>query len=285
MATIIDGKGVAAAIRGEIKEEVTAIQAESGDVVGLAVVLVGEDPASQVYVRLKKRDCAEVGITSIDHDLPGDTTQADLIALIDKLNADPAVNGILVQLPLPKGLDENAVLDRIDPAKDVDGFHPTNTGLLSQNRATLQACTPAGCIELCDRYGIDLNGANAVVIGRSNIVGKPLALMLLHKNATVTVTHSRTKNIAAVIKQADVIFAAVGVPKMVTADMVKEGAVVIDVGTTKVGDKLTGDVDYDAVFAKASFITPVPGGVGPMTRVMLLKNTLLAYKNKDRMRK
>jgi methylenetetrahydrofolate dehydrogenase (NADP+)/methenyltetrahydrofolate cyclohydrolase len=278
MATIIDGKAVAAAIKSEIAGETARIKQAGGAPVGLAVVLVGADPASQVYVRLKKKDCQEVGITSIGHDLPAETPMDDLLALIDRLNADPAVNGILVQLPLPKGMNEDLVLDRIAVDKDVDGFHPANVGLLSQKKARLAACTPAGCIELLDRYDVPIEGAHAVVVGRSNIVGKPLAMMLINRSATVTVAHSRTKDLGAVTRQADILLAAVGKPNMITADMVKPGAVVIDVGTTKVGDKLTGDVDFDRVKEVASAITPVPGGVGPMTRAMLLSNTMTAYK-------
>ncbi|MBF0170235.1 MAG: bifunctional methylenetetrahydrofolate dehydrogenase/methenyltetrahydrofolate cyclohydrolase FolD [Nitrospinae bacterium] len=278
MATIIDGKQVAASIKGEVARETARIKEERGETVGLAVVLVGADPASQVYVRLKKKDCEEVGITSFGYDLPATTPMEELLALIDRLNADPAVNGILVQLPLPKGMDEDLVLDRIAVEKDVDGFHPANVGLLSQKKATLAACTPAGCIELLDRYHVPIEGAHAVVVGRSNIVGKPLAMMLINRSATVTVAHSRTRDLASVTRQADILLAAVGKAKMITADMVKPGAVVIDVGTTKVGDKLCGDVDFDAVKEVASAITPVPGGVGPMTRAMLLANTLTAYK-------
>ncbi len=278
MGTIIDGKQVAATIKAEVAEATAKIKADTGETPGLAVVLVGADPASQVYVRLKKKDCEEVGITSFGYDLPPETSMDELLALIDKLNADPAVNGILVQLPLPGGLDEATILDRIDVGKDVDGFHPANVGLLSQKKARLASCTPAGCIELLDRYNVPIEGAHAVVVGRSNIVGKPLAMMLINRNATVTVAHSRTKDLGAVTRQADILLAAVGKAKMITADMVKLGAVVIDVGTTKVGDKLCGDVDFDEVLPIASAITPVPGGVGPMTRAMLLTNTLTAYK-------
>jgi len=278
MTVKIDGKAVAAAIRGEITKETATIKSERGEDVTLAVVLVGSNPASQVYVRLKEKACHEVGMQSRQHTLPEDVSMEELLKLIDLLNADTAINGILVQLPLPKHLDSDKVLDRIHIDKDVDGFHPLNVGLLSQKLAKLAPCTPAGCIELLDRYNIPIEGKHAVVIGRSNIVGKPVATMLLHRNATVTICHSKTKNIAEITSQADILIAAIGMPLFVKPNMVKEGAAIIDVGTSKVDNKIVGDVDYDAVYEKAGFITPVPGGVGPMTITMLLQNTLLAYK-------
>ncbi len=278
MTQKIDGKAVAASVREDVRKEAERICERTGEKIGLAVVLVGDDPASQVYVRLKDKACKEVGMESFQHILPENTSMEELLKLVSKLNDDPKVNGILVQSPLPGHLDENAVLDRIDPNKDVDGFHPVNVGLLSQRLAKLMPCTPAGCIELLDRYKIPIEGAHAVVLGRSNIVGKPIAMMLLHRNATVTVCHSRTKNLAEVTSQADILVAAIGKPLFVTRDMVKEGAAIIDVGISRVDNKLLGDVDYDNVCDKAGWITPVPGGVGPMTIAMLLYNTLLAYK-------
>ncbi|MDH5477444.1 MAG: bifunctional methylenetetrahydrofolate dehydrogenase/methenyltetrahydrofolate cyclohydrolase FolD [Nitrospinota bacterium] len=278
MTTIIDGKTLAASIRAEINEETSGILKERGEKPGLAVVLAGDDPASAVYVRLKEKACAEVGMASFQHNLPSTVTQEELLALIDKLNHDKSVNGILIQLPLYSHLDSNAALDRVDPAKDVDGFHPVNVGLLSQNLATLMPCTPAGCMEMLDRYNIPIEGAHAVVVGRSNIVGKPLAAMMLHRNATVTICHSRTRDLKSITRQADILVAAIGRPKMITADMVKPGATVLDVGISKVENKLFGDVDFEQVKDVAGFITPVPGGVGPMTIAMLLSNTILAYK-------
>lgn len=278
MATLIDGKAVSAEIKNRIRNECNALRENRGEQVALTVILVGEDPASQVYVRLKEKASLDVGIKSNQITLPEDTTERELLDLIKKLNNDTSVNGILVQLPLPSHLDENIILDRIDPNKDVDGFHPTNVGLLSQKLAKLMPCTPAGCMELLDHYHVNIDGANAVVIGRSNIVGKPIATMLLHRNATVTICHSRTKNLAEIAGRADILIAAIGRPKFVTADMVKEGSAVIDVGISRVGGKLVGDVDFEPASKKAEFITPVPGGVGPMTIAMLLYNTLLAYK-------
>ncbi|MGK7345627.1 MAG: bifunctional methylenetetrahydrofolate dehydrogenase/methenyltetrahydrofolate cyclohydrolase FolD [Candidatus Nitrospinota bacterium M3_3B_026] len=278
MTVKIDGREVAASIREEIKKETWHIEKEKGERPGLAVILVGDDPASQVYVRLKKKGCEEVGITSYQHILPADTGMEELLALIDRLNTDPKVNGILVQLPLPDHMDKSVVLDRIHPDKDVDGFHPVNVGLLSHKLAKLMPCTPSGCMELLDRSHIPIEGAHAVVAGRSDIVGKPVAMMLLHRNATVTICHSRTKDLKAITSQADILVAAIGRPGTITADMVKEGAAVIDVGVNKVDNKIVGDVDYDGVFGKAGWITPVPGGVGPMTIAMLLYNTMLAYK-------
>jgi len=278
MSVLIDGKQLAAAIRAEVKEEAENIFKQTGAKVGLAVILAGDNPASQVYVRLKGRACEEAGISSFTHHLPPEITQGELMALIDKLNHDSSVNGILIQLPLYSHLDSNAALDRVLPNKDVDGFHPINVGLLSQNLATLMPCTPAGCMEMLDRHKINIDGAHAVVVGRSNIVGKPMAAMLLHRNATVTICHSRTKDLKSITRQADILVAAIGRPRMITADMIKPGAVVLDVGMNKVENKLCGDVDYDAAKDVAGYITPVPGGVGPMTIAMLLSNTILASK-------
>jgi len=282
-AKIIDGKQIAAEMQAELKAEVAQLK-EQGIVPGLGVVLVGDDPASQTYVTAKQRACEELGIYSDDNRLPADTSQKDLIALVKKLNADPKINGILVQLPLPKGLNEAEVLMTIDPNKDVDGFHPTNVGKMVVGEKAFLPCTPHGVIQLLLRSGVKIEGANVVIVGRSNIVGKPLANMLIQKNATanatVTVCHTRTKDIAFHTKQADIIIAAVGKPKTITADMVKDGVVVIDVGvnrikdaTKKSGYRLVGDVDFELVKEKASLITPVPGGVGPMTITMLMYNT------------
>ena len=277
MANIIDGKQISAAIRAEIKEETLAFEKENGIRPGLAVIIVGEDPASQVYVRNKRRACDEVGFYSEAYELPASTTQEELNALVDKLNADPAIHGILCQLPLPKHLNENEVILRIDPKKDVDAFHPANVGRIMIGDYSFLPCTPAGVMALLQRSGIDVTGKECVVVGRSNIVGKPQAMLLLHANGTVTICHSRTKNLAEVCRRADILIAAIGKADFFTADMVKEGAVVIDVGMNRRADgKLTGDVDFASVAPKASYITPVPGGVGPMTITMLLKNTLTA---------
>lgn len=276
MATIIDGKESAARVKAKVAERVEELGREGRDV-GLAVVLVGDDQASATYVAAKHRDCAECGITSYDHKLPADTSQEDLDELISELNADPAVNGILVQMPLPRGLDEERVISLISPEKDADGFHPENMGRLVRGLRAPRACTPAGVMRLLEDHDIDPTGKNAVVIGRSNIVGKPMALMLLEADATVTICHSRTQDLAHIVKQADIVVSAVGIVDMVTADMVKPGAVVIDVGMNRDDeDKLVGDVDYEPVAEVASAITPVPGGVGPMTRALLMKNTLEA---------
>ena len=280
MANIIDGKQISAAIRAEIKEETLAFEKENGIRPGLAVIIVGEDPASQVYVRNKRRACDEVGFYSEAYELPASTTQEELNALVDKLNADPAIHGILCQLPLPKHLDENEVILRIDPKKDVDAFHPANVGRIMIGDYSFLPCTPAGVMALLQRSGIDVTGKECVVVGRSNIVGKPQAMLLLHANGTVTICHSRTKNLAEVCRRADILIAAIGKADFFTADMVKEGAVVIDVGMNRRADgKLTGDVDFASVAPKASYITPVPGGVGPMTITMLMKNTLTAAKD------
>ena len=281
MAKLIDGKLISAQIRAEIKDEVVAFEREYGFVPGLAVVIVGENPASQVYVRNKARACAEVGFYSEVHELPASTTQEELSALVDRLNGDERIHGILVQLPLPKHLDETEVLLRIDPSKDVDAFHPYNVGKIMIGDYDFLPCTPAGVMALLERSGIDPAGKRCVVIGRSNIVGKPMAMLLLHANGTVTVCHSRTQNLAELCREADILVVAIGRADFVGADMVKPGAVVIDVGMNRREDgKLTGDVDFAAVEPIASAITPVPGGVGPMTITMLLKNTLTAARRK-----
>ena len=287
-AKIIDGKQIAADMQVEIKEEVTKLRQE-GIVPGLGVILVGDDPASQSYVTAKERACEALGIYSDDNRLPADTAQEDLIALIDRMNNDPKINGILVQLPLPKHLDEGEVLLAISPDKDVDGFHPTNIGKMVAGQPAFLPCTPHGVIKLLQRNGVKIEGAHVVIVGRSNIVGKPIANMLIQKNATgnatVTVCHTRTKDLAHHTQQADIIIAAVGKPNTITADMIKNGAAVIDVGvnriedaTKKKGYRLAGDVDFEAVKEKASVITPVPGGVGPMTITMLLYNTVESAK-------
>ena len=279
MAKRIDGKAISAEIRVEIKEQTAQFCAEHGYAPGLAVIIVGENPASMVYVRNKKKGCEEVGFYSEVHELPEATTQAELNALVDQLNADEKIHGILVQLPLPKHLDETEVLLRIDPSKDVDAFHPYNVGKIMIGDYDFLPCTPAGVMALLERSGIDPAGKKCVVIGRSNIVGKPMSMLLLHANGTVTVCHSRTKDLAAVTREADILVVAIGRADFVGADMVKPGAVVIDVGMNRRADgKLTGDVDFDAVEPIASAITPVPGGVGPMTITMLLQNTLTAAK-------
>ncbi len=279
MAKLIDGKLISAQIRTEIKEETAAFIAERGYAPGLAVVIVGENPASQVYVRNKARACEEVGFYSEVHALPEETTQAELNALVDRLNADEKIHGILVQLPLPRHLDETEVLLRIDPDKDVDAFHPYNVGEIMIGDYRFLPCTPAGVMALLERSGIDPCGKSCVVIGRSNIVGKPMAMLLLHANGTVTICHSKTPNLAKVCRQADILVVAIGRADFVGADMVKPGAVVIDVGMNRRTDgKLTGDVNFAEVEPIASAITPVPGGVGPMTITMLLKNTLTAAK-------
>jgi len=287
-AQIIDGKQVAADMRAELKTEVAKLK-EQGIVPGLAVVLIGEDPASKSYVTAKERACEEMGIYSNDNRLDADTSQEDLMALVEKLNNDPKINGILVQLPLPKGLNEAQVLLAIDPAKDVDGFHPMNVGKMVVGEKTFLPCTPHGVLQLLMRSGVTIEGAETVIVGRSNIVGKPLANMLIQKNptgnATVTVCHTRTKDLSYHTKRADIVIAAAGRPNTVTADMVKDGVVVIDVGVNRVEDatkkrgyRLVGDVDFEAIKEKASFITPVPGGVGPMTITMLLFNTVESAK-------
>lgn len=272
-AQILDGKKLSAEIRAKIKDETAALR-EKGIVPGLAVILVGENPASKVYVGQKEKGCLEAGFASFLHRLPSSTTQQELLGLINRLNADASVHGILVQLPLPPQIDPDTVLAAIRPEKDVDGFHPVNIGRLSTGLPTCEPCTPKGIMRLLRTTGIPLSGKEAVVIGRSNIVGKPVALMLLAESATVTICHSRTKDLADHVRRADIVVAAIGKPRFVTADMVKEGVVVIDVGINRLEEGLVGDVDYAPVSEKASWITPVPGGVGPMTIAMLLENTL-----------
>jgi methylenetetrahydrofolate dehydrogenase (NADP+)/methenyltetrahydrofolate cyclohydrolase len=274
-ARVIDGKAVAERVRGRVADEISSLGLRPG----LATVLVGDDPASAVYVRMKREDSAQVGIESFHHE-PGDDVSADALAgLLRDLNADDRVHGILLQLPLPDGLDQDRFISLIDPAKDVDGLTSANAGLLMQDREeAMVPCTPAGVMELLGEAGVELEGTRAVVLGRSILVGKPLLQLLLAANATVTQCHSRTRDLPAVCREAEVLIAAVGSPRLVTADMVSEGAVVIDVGTNRTESGLVGDVDYDAVAAKAGAITPVPGGVGPMTRAMLLVNTLRAAK-------
>jgi len=280
---LLAGKATAQSIRTELKSEVAGLAARHGRAPGLAVILVGEDPASQVYVRNKERACAEVGIASRPHRLPAGTAQQELEALIDALNADPEVDGILLQLPLPDGLESRPLLERIDPAKDVDGFHPQNMGRLAQGLPGFAPCTPAGVIELLRRYDLPTQGKTAVVVGRSNIVGRPLSIMLSQPgrfgDATVTLCHSRTPDLAEQCHRADFVFAAIGKPRFVTCDMVKPGAVVVDVGINRVDDCLVGDCDFGPLCAAASAMTPVPGGIGPMTIAMLLKNTVAAYKS------
>ena len=279
MAKLIDGKAISAQIRSEIKEATEAFAAKYEKRPGLAVIIVGSDPASQVYVRNKRRACEDVGFYSEAYELPEETTQEELNALVDKLNADDNIHGILCQLPLPKHLDENGVILRIDPKKDVDAFHPYNVGKIMIGDYDFLPCTPAGVMALLERSGIDVKGKECVVVGRSNIVGKPQAMLLLHAHGTVTVCHSRTKDLAAVCRRADILVAAIGKADFFTADMVKDGAVVIDVGMNRRADgKLTGDVNFAEVEPKASYITPVPGGVGPMTITMLMQNTLTAAK-------
>ena len=276
--TLIDGKKVSADVRAELKTETAAFETQYGKKVGLAVVLVGEDPASQVYVRNKIRGCEEAGIRSFVHYLPANASQREVEELVSALAADDNVHGILVQLPLPKHLDEEKILACIPTAKDVDGFSAENIGRLAMNEEGTVACTPSGVMELLKRYEIDPRGKKAVVVGRSNIVGRPMALLLLNADATVTVCHSRTADLKAECAQADILVAAIGKPKFITADMVKDGAVVVDVGINRVDGKLVGDVDFEEVSKKASYITPVPGGVGPMTIAMLLKNAVACAK-------
>lgn len=279
MAKLISGKAVSAALRTQIREETAALRENHGIHPGLAVVLVGNDPASQIYVRNKQKACEEVGFRAFEYRLNENSTQEQLLDLIRILNKDDKVHGILVQLPLPKHIDEQTVILTIAPEKDVDAFHPMNVGRIMIGNYEFLPCTPAGVMELIDSTGVDLNGANCVVVGRSNIVGKPMAMLLLHRNATVTICHSRTRNLAEVCAGADILVSAVGKPHFIRADMVKDGAVVIDVGMNHdENGKLCGDVEFAEVEPKASYITPVPGGVGPMTITMLLKNTLHAAK-------
>ena len=275
---LIDGKAVSLQVKQQVKQECDKLKTK-GVTPGLAVIIVGDDPASQVYVRNKEKACEECGFYSVKYALDADTTQSELNALIDKLNKDEKINGILCQLPLPKHLDDKEVINRIDPIKDVDAFHPVNVGAIMIGDYNFLPCTPAGVMELIHSTGVDVTGKKAVVIGRSNIVGKPMAMLLLHENATVEITHSKTLDLKSITKEADILVAAIGRAKFVTADMVKNGAIVIDVGMNRdENGKLCGDVDFENVKDKCSFITPVPSGVGPMTISMLMRNTLTAAK-------
>ena len=281
MYRLIDGKEVSTHVKTKVKEEVEILK-EKGIEPALAVIIVGNDPASRVYVNNKKKACEFTGMRSVEYALPEETTQEELLAIIDKLNEDSSINGILCQLPVPKHISEKAVIERISPKKDVDVFSAENVGKMWQGDYDMASCTPMGVIELLDYYGIDVCGKNCVIIGRSNIVGKPMASLLLERSATVTICHSRTKNLSEITSKADLIVAAVGRAKFVTADMVKEGAIVVDVGINRNEDgKLCGDVDFENVKEKCEFITPVPGGCGPMTIAVLMKNTLLACKKQN----
>lgn len=281
MYKLIDGKEVSNHVKTKVKEEVEALK-EKGIEPALAVIIVGNDPASRVYVNNKKKACEFTGMRSVEYALPEETTEEELLAIIDKLNGDDSINGILCQLPVPKHISEKAVIERISPKKDVDVFSAENVGKMWQGDYDMASCTPMGVIELLDYYGIDVCGKNCVIIGRSNIVGKPMASLLLERSATVTICHSRTKNLSEITSKADLIVAAVGRARFVTADMVKEGAIVIDVGINRNEDgKLCGDVDFENVKEKCEFITPVPGGCGPMTIAVLMKNTLLACKKQN----
>ena len=281
MARIIDGKQIARDLRGTIATDVAQLKSKNVTP-GLAVVLVGDDPASRVYVSMKEKACEECGIFSDEHKLPAETSEAQLLALIDELNNDTRIDGILVQLPLPGHIDESKVLEAISPAKDVDGFHPYNVGRLVTGNALFKPCTPYGVMKMFEAEGVDLKGKEVVVVGRSNIVGKPVALMCLEQHATVTICHSRTQDLADRVRQADVVIAAVGRPEMIKGDWIKDGAVVIDVGVNRVGEKkLVGDVDFEGASSRASAITPVPGGVGPMTITMLLYNTVESAKRRS----
>ncbi|MEF3255263.1 MAG: bifunctional methylenetetrahydrofolate dehydrogenase/methenyltetrahydrofolate cyclohydrolase FolD [Deferribacterales bacterium] len=277
MAIIIDGKKLSEKIRGELKEKVLKYKNEYNRVPGIAVILVGDDPASNVYVNMKEKSCLEAGYKSVVDRLPKESSTDDVLNLVNKYNNDPTINGILVQLPLPKHIDEKKILFAIDPSKDVDGFHPFNVGLMQIGEDTFYPCTPYGVMKMFEEYGIDLSGKNAVVLGRSNIVGKPMASLLLKSNATVTICHSKTKDLPKVCASADILVAAIGKPNFVTKDFVKPGAVVIDVGINRVDGKLVGDVAFNDVEPIASFITPVPGGVGPMTITMLMYNTMISF--------
>ncbi|MDE7169217.1 MAG: bifunctional methylenetetrahydrofolate dehydrogenase/methenyltetrahydrofolate cyclohydrolase FolD [Mucispirillum sp.] len=279
MAIILDGKALSAEIIEDLKKRTEKAESSIGKVPGIAVILAGDDPASAVYVNSKEKKAREAGFYSIVERVSSDTDTEELLNLVEKFNKDDNIHGILVQLPLPKGADEKKILRAIKPEKDVDGFHPYNVGLLNIGEDCLMPCTPLGIIKMLERYDIDIAGKNAVVIGRSNIVGKPIAAMLMKKNATVTVCHSKTVNIASVCKSADILVAAIGKPKFVTEDFVKKGAVVIDVGINRVDGKLCGDVDFDGVKDLCSHITPVPGGVGPMTIATLMENTFKAFEN------
>ena len=273
---MIDGKAVAAAVTERVRGEVASLVEGTGVTPGLATVLVGDDPASHIYVRRKREASAEAGIASFHHELPSDTAQGDLAELLARLNADPQVHGILLQLPVPEQIDPDAMTVLIDPAKDVDGLHPVNAGLLMKGLPGMVPCTPAGVIELLRASGAELSGAEAVVVGRSDLVGRPVAALLVAENATVTTCHSRTRDLGEVCRRADVLVVAAGRPRLVDGDMVREGATVIDVGTNRTDDGLVGDVDFESVAQRARAITPVPGGVGPMTIAMLLRNTLIA---------
>lgn len=278
-AQLIDGKALAQQVRDRLAQESAELLAKKGIVPGLATILVGDDPASHVYVKNKQKACEMAGIYVDDHKLPASTSQADLLALIEKKNTDPKIHGILVQLPLPKHIDSKVILEAVSPLKDADGFHPYNFGRLVEGHPVFEACTPKGVIKMIESAGVTIEGKRAVVVGRSNIVGKPLALMLLQRNATVTICHSKTKDLPSVCREADLLLVAIGKAKFVTADMVREGAVVIDVGTNKTPEgKLCGDVDFEPVKQKAGWISPVPGGVGPMTIAMLLENTVESAK-------
>ena len=278
-ARIIDGKALAQQVREGLAKESAAVLAKMGMKPGLATILVGDDPASHLYVKSKQKACDAAGIYIDDSKLPANTNQADLLTLISQKNADPKIHGILVQLPLPKHIDSKVVLDAVSAQKDADGFHPYNFGRLVEGSPIFEACTPKGVIKMIESTGVSIEGKRAVVLGRSNIVGKPLALMLLHRNATVTICHSKTKDLPAVCREAELLLVAIGKAKFVTADMVREGAVVIDVGTNRLPDgKVVGDVDFESVSQKAGWISPVPGGVGPMTIAMLLDNTVESAK-------
>ena len=275
---LIDGKKVSGEIRNRLADETQKLKKKIGKIPGLATVLVGDDPASAVYVRNKNKICGELGFQSFEQKLSADTSEEKLLQLVGELNSNKDVHGILVQLPLPDQIDSEKILQAIDPKKDVDGFHPVNVGKLVVGNALLTPCTPTGIIALLDRYDIEISGKHAVIIGRSNIVGKPVSMLLLHRNATITICHSRTQNLEEVTRSADILVAAVGRANFVTDEMVSEGTVVIDVGINRVDGKLTGDVDFEPVSKKASHITPVPGGVGPMTIALLMENTLKAFK-------
>ncbi len=282
MAKLIDGKQVSANVKEQVRQETEALFQKYSKKPGLAVVIVGNDPASRVYVNNKKKACETVGFQSFEYALPEDTTQEELLALVETLNADKNVNGILVQLPVPKQIDDKAIINAISAEKDVDAFHPENVGRIMIGEYAFLPCTPAGVMELIDSTGTEISGKRCVVIGRSNIVGKPMAMLLLHRSGTVTICHSRTQNLAEITREADILVAAVGKANFVTGDMVKEGAVVIDVGMNRLENgKLCGDVNFAEVEPKASYITPVPGGVGPMTIAMLMKNTLTAFKTQN----
>ena len=283
-AQLVDGKALALQVREGLIAESAAVLTKTGVKPGLATILVGDDPASHLYVKSKQKACDAAGIYIDDHKLPANTTQAELLALIEKKNADPRIHGILVQLPLPKHIDSKVVLEAVSPDKDADGFHPYNFGRLVEGHPLFEACTPKGVIKMIESTGVSIEGKRAVVLGRSNIVGKPLALMLLQRNATVTICHSKTKDLPAVCREGEILLVAIGRAKFVTADMVREGAIVIDVGTNRLPDgKVVGDVDFEPVSQKAGWISPVPGGVGPMTIAMLLVNTVESAKRMAKM--